>query len=211
VKRRFILAVWASALMGALMLVNCSDPHEGTTPADLTPTGPSDTLYVVDSIFVIDSTFVFDSTFTFDTVFVIDTIFNSDSIFVIDTTFVIDSIFVVDSIITIDTIIVVDPDGDGSQLVCSRIASNQQEIVWMFRNQEGLFNLAFVAALESDHPEPKLSVDIDGQTFPWSLVEDREWITNAHLGQNAMIRIAAEKPPAAGHAINVCLTVTRLQ
>ena len=113
-------------------------------------------------------------------------------------------------VIIVDTVIVVMPDTSGSLMICSRLNSYQQEIVWLFRNQAGLFRLEFSALTEQEHPSQTLSVDIDGQQFQWQPAESAEFILEHDLEQNALMQIVSNKPPSFGHAIEICLTVRTL-
>ena len=117
-------------------------------------------------------------------------------------------VILIDTLYSIDTLIVVVTDTTGSRTVCSRIVSNQQDIVWMFRNEEGPFILEFTASTESDDPTQKLSLDIDGMEFQWSPASEPELITEQFLNENTTIRIIVRRPPARGHAIDVCLTIS---
>lgn len=114
-----------------------------------------------------------------------------------------------DTLYIVDTLIVVVTDTVGSGTVCSRIASNQQEIVWMFRNDAESFILELSASTESDNPNQKLSVDIDGRQFQWSPASEPELTIDQFLNENAIIRIIAKAPPARGHAIDICLTISK--
>jgi hypothetical protein len=132
-----------------------------------------------------------------------------DTLAVIDTLTVVDTVTVVDTLIYTDTVIVVVTDTTGSQMLCSRISSHQPEIVWMFRNEEENFKLEFDASPESDHPSQKLLLNIDGREVHWSPVLEPELITEQFLNENATIRIIATKPPALGHAIDICVTLSK--
>lgn len=134
--------------------------------------------------------------------------FPSGPIHDVDTVFSVDTIFVTDTLSYVDTVVVIQPDTSGSPWVCSRIESNKREIVWMFRNEEGLLLLEFAASLESDHPRQILTLDIDGQEYTWNPAEKPELIKELDLGQNMTIKITPKKPPSLGHAIDVCLTVS---
>jgi hypothetical protein len=115
-----------------------------------------------------------------------------------------DTVTVTDTIIQVDTVTVVVTD---SQTVCSRMGSNQQEIVWLFRNEEGQYRLEFAALAERDKPSHILSVDVEGQLYKWDLAENTEFILDRYLEQNATVLILTSKPPSFGHSIDVCLTV----
>lgn len=192
------------------LFVNCSSPLKSAddNPSLPGPGGKLDTFLLTDTIFAIDTIF------NGDTIFAIDTIFNGDTIYAIDTIFNGDTIFAIDTIITSDTIVLVDtveifpPDSLISPVVCARLSSGHQDIVWMFRNEEKLFNLEFVAALERDKPNSLLSVDINGELYEWNLAESLEMNLSMILEQNSVIRIKTCKPPSYGHAIDICLTIS---
>lgn len=131
-----------------------------------------------------------------DTVYIVDTLFDSDTVLVVDTN------------IIVDTVIVVEP-GE-SNVVCSTIASNQQEIVWIFRNPPGTYLLEFDAFLESEHPVQTLSVDIDGREFLWNPADNAEFIMELDLQERTFIRIIPHKPPSLGHSIYICLKISDL-
>lgn len=113
-------------------------------------------------------------------------------------------------VIVVDTVIVVVSDTSGSLMICSRLNSYQQEIVWMFRNQAGKYRLEFSALIEREHPTQTLSVDIDGQQFQWLPAESAEFILEQNLEVNALMQIVSTKPSSFGHAIDICLTVSTL-
>ena len=133
-----------------------------------------------------------------------------DTIYSVDTVVVIDTVGTVDTVTVIDTVLIEVPGPIDSQFVCSRIACNQKEIVWMLRNQPGLFRLEFVVSMESDQPNQTLLINIGGQEFTWDPADDPEYIADLSLGQNATIQIKSKKPPALGHSIDICLTIRAL-
>jgi hypothetical protein len=198
-----------------------------------------DTIIIEDTVFdtIFDTDTVVDTTVQTDTIIVTDTIADTIIDTVVDTigdtvidTFidtvidsfidtivdtstdtVIDSIFdtITDTIMGVDTIVVVIPDTSDSPVVCARLNSYQQEIVWMFRNQPGQYHLEFVGLPDRTKPAPILTVNIDGANYEWNLAESTELILDRYLVQNAMINITRNKPNPFGHDIDICLTVTR--
>ena len=128
----------------------------------------------------------------------------------VDTLVIIDTVVVIDSTSHVDTVIIIKPGSGEPQLLCSRIASNQKDIVWMFRNPPGRYRLEFQASTERDKPEQSLTVTIDGHDFVWAVGEDPEFITELLLGERTTVRITSNVPPASGHAIDICLTITPL-
>jgi hypothetical protein len=222
--RLILLAVWGIALMGALIM-SCADPLDDSSSRRFNPVGPfNDTIHGFDTVLVFDTTvtydtlIVFDSAGNVDTVVVLDSAFNIDTVVVFDSTFNYDTVVVYDTTVNIDTVvvldttshvdtIVIDPSGSGGfSMVCARLSSAQKEIVWMFRNAEGLHLLEFAASTDSDRNQT-VTVDVDGQTFEWNPVANPEYVTEQYLGHHATIRITSNKPPSLGHAIDICLTV----
>lgn len=228
-KRLIIYAVLIAIFIGIQFLVNCSNPLENTVPDNKDPIGPvydvdtiynTDTLLIIDTTNYIDTVFVYDSAGYVDTILVIDTVSYIDTVFVFDTTSYIDTvfvfdttsyfdtIFVFDTLVLVDTVVIHEPDSNGVQTVCSRIGSNQHEIVWMFRNDEGLHLLEFTALVEKEHPGQIFSVFIDDEELEWKPVSSRELIAEVYLEANATVMILPKKPPAFGHSADICLTIS---
>jgi len=115
-----------------------------------------------------------------DTVFVSDTIIFTDTLYS-DTTFV-DTLFIDTTFV--DTI--------------------YQEIVWMLFNQEGLYQLEFLAITERIRSSQTLVIDIDGQSFSWRPADNNELLIEQNLDQYAAIRIISVPPHAYGQAIDIC-------
>jgi hypothetical protein len=207
VKKLILLIIGALIIAGVQFLVNCSNPLDTADRLHPSPPGPNDgldTLYNTDTIIVVDTTSYA------DTIYILDTVFVYDSSVFVDTIYTSDSIIVFDTVTLVDTIIVIEPDPNRPQVVCSRIACNQKEIIWMFRNPEGIFHLEFVAAVESDDPSQKLVVHIGDQTYAWKPSDHPEMIMDLHLAPNTTILIESSKPPAYGHSIDICLTINPL-
>jgi len=220
-KRAALLVIAGLVILAFQIISNCSQPLESS---DLNPSpGPGspgrvDTLYIFDTTYVVhdgqvDTVIVVDTIIQIDTTVVTDTIIDTtievDTIILPDSTIVdtvIDTIFLPDTTL-VDTVIIVEPGN--SPILCDRLSSAQQEIVWLFRNPEGSYHLEFVALPEREHPTHTLAVTINGQTYDWSLSESLELVLDHNLGSNAMIRIETSKPPSFGHAIDVCVTVTK--
>lgn len=119
-----------------------------------------------------------------------------------------DTVTIVDTVIQIDTVIITEPDSSGLFFVCSRLSAGQQEIVWLFRNEEGMFHLEYAASAEFDQPTQLVIVDIDGEQFEWRPSSNPEFILDHNLEENATMRITLDQPPSFGHAIDICLTLT---
>lgn len=191
-KRAAFLLVVGSIILAFQIISNCSQPLENSDlPLSPSP-GPGsrvDTVYVIsiDTVVVIHEG-------TTDTVVVFDTVIQVDTVIQTDTS-------------VVDTVVVIDSGSCGSQMVCARLGSGQKEIVWLFRNHEGPYHLEFAALTEMDHPTHTLTVDLDGETFNWSLAESLELVLDVNLSQNATMHITTSKPPSFGHSIDVCLTM----
>ena len=134
-----------------------------------------------------------------------DTLFNIDTVYTTDTVNITDTINIIDTTSLTDTVIIVINNNDQSNIVCSRIASNQKEIVWLLRNKAGMYDLEFAASAEKDFPAQKLVIDIDGREFKWTPTDNPEFIAGMFLEQNAIIRIYIKTPPSLGHAIYICM------
>lgn len=218
-KRIFLLVACGAIFLCAQILLNCSSPLDITGSNVPSPPGstPSETLFVYDTVFlgdsicdtIFDTIPVHDTTFdsVADTVFVIDTVIQPDT--VIDT--VIDTLIVIDTVTDtiIDTLIIVEPDTNGTMVLCSQISACNKEIVWMFRNAEGLFHLEFVAEAGDEFGKRTLIVVIEDHKYMWKPEIDPELIIDRHLSANTTINIYPDKPLAYGHSIDICLTVTR--
>jgi hypothetical protein len=216
-KRLLVLACFAAVIIAMQFAANCSDPLETINSRNLTPVGPDidtvihyDTVVVIDTLNHVDSVIVIDTVNYVDTVIVVDTTNQIDTLFITDTTFVVDTIIVRDTTNHVDTVIIVEPGQDGPQMLCAQMASNRQEILWMYRNPEGLFRLEFAASTERGHPTQELLVEIDGRLIIWDTSDSLELILEQNLGPNAKIRISSLEPHAFGHAIDICLTLTKL-
>jgi hypothetical protein len=118
-----------------------------------------------------------------------------------------ETVVVVDTVTYADTIIVVVPDSGGSQLLCGRLSSHRQQIVWMFPGWDGLFLLEFQALPERGHPRQTLAVDIEDQQYLWLLAESTEFTKEQRLDGNTVVRISTVPPYAFGHPIDICLSI----
>mgnify|MGYP001180902711 CR=1 FL=1 len=192
-KRLFVILAFAVLALSLQIITNCSDPLETVNSRNLTPVAPGG-----DTIVYIDTVFVYDSTYQFDTLIIIDTINQ------------IDTVIIIDSIGHVDTLIIVEPGPDGPLMLCSRLACNQKEIIWMFHNQEGSYRLDFAATTERDKPTQTLVVEIDGHSTTWNTAEDQELVIEQGLNANTTIKIYSANPHALGHSIDICLTMTKL-
>jgi hypothetical protein len=119
-----------------------------------------------------------------------------------------DTVVVVDTLIYSDTVIVVVPDSGEAQLLCGRLSSHRQEIVWIFPGWEGLYLLEFAAIPERGHPRQTLAVEIEDDEYMWYLAENTEFRCEQHLHDNTSIRISTVPPYAFGHPIDICLSIT---
>jgi len=179
--RILLFTALAAIFMVMLFIANCSDPLETINSKGYIPTEPGG-----------------------------DTVFHFDTVIVIDSLIHVDTVIVSDSTGHVDTVIIVEPGPSGPQLLCSRMACNQQEIIWMFRNPEGRFRLEFAASTERGHPTQLLLMSIDGQLVTWNTAVNLELTLEQSLRTNPTIRITSDKPHALGHAIDICLTMTKL-
>ncbi|MFH1700752.1 MAG: hypothetical protein ABIE07_09220 [Candidatus Zixiibacteriota bacterium] len=140
-----------------------------------------------------------------------DPVPNIDTLFSVDTLVVIDTLTQIDTITLIDTITIIESGAGQSQIICGRISSVRKDIVWMFRNPEGIYDLEFAVLIDKDKPARELTLNLDGREFIWDPENNPELIMEVFLSQNAMFFIKANKPPSCGHAIDICLTITASQ
>ena len=175
-----------------------------------------DTSYIVDTIFIGDSIIGFDTIIIIDTIILdssyIDTVILTDTVVIdsstVDTIIFTDTIDITDTVIIIDTVIIEKPDTSGSQYICNQLSPYQKEIVWMFSNDEGLYNLEFLANSENSKPDRILTLYINGHKYIWDLSNTSEFILDKNLAANTIIKIIVNKPSSFGHAIDLCLTMT---
>ena len=140
----------------------------------------------------------------------IDTVFYMDTVKITDTLDNSDTIHFVDTVKSTDTVIIFVTDSSQFQTICSQINSYQKKIVWMFRNQEGDYRLEFSASQDGKKPKQTLHMVIDGHEYRWKPTEDPELIKELHLEQDSTIKITTCSPPARGHPIYICLTLSKL-
>ncbi len=119
-----------------------------------------------------------------------------------------ETVVVVDTVTYTDTIIVIVPDSGGAQLLCGRLSSHRQQIVWLFPGWEGLYVLEFAALPERGHPRQTLTVDIEDEQYVWRLSESTEFSKEQRLGPDTVVRISTVPPYAFGHPIDICLSIT---
>ncbi len=200
--------------------IDCSSP---LTTEDVTGIRQTDTVVVV----LADTIFMFDTVYTpADTIFVpgetlyvpLDTIFlPGDTVYLPGDTLFLpgDTIYVpLDTVYLPGDTVYMPPDTvflpDTIMQFCARLEAPVQEIVWPLMNEAGTYALDFEAVLESDRPAQSLTVDIDGRLFEWSLAESLELRFEGAQGDDAIVRISHIPPPASGHAVDICMRVTRL-
>jgi hypothetical protein len=198
-RNRLLLAIFIVTFAALLLVGNCSDPLESLGPERII-----DTVYGGDTLTIIDTTFIIDTLNSSDTLFIIDTIL------MIDTLDVSDTIYVVDTINTVDTVVIYVTDSTQGQTICAQINSYQKKIIWMLRTEEGSYKLEFSAAQDDAYPKQILQVYIDDNDYRWRPSEEAELTKEMDLGQKPMISIAPLKPPALGHPIYICLTISKL-
>ncbi len=204
-KERLLLGIFATIFIAILFVGNCSDPLES-----LGPETRIDTIKIVDTLNYSDTLFVIDTFMIIDTLNYSDTLFIVDTVLIIDTLDYSDTVYVVDTVNNIDTVFIYITDTTQSQTICSRISSCRKKIVWMLRNQEGKYKLEFTASQDGKCPVQTLYLYIDGHFYRWKPAEDAELTKELYLGQNSTIMIKTCRPPAFGHTIYICLTISKL-
>ena len=204
-KQRLLLGIFITIFVAIMFVGNCSDPLES-----LGPEIRIDTIKIVDTLGYSDTLFIIDTFMIIDTLDYTDTLFVVDTIMIIDTLDYMDTVYVVDTVNNIDTVFIYITDTTQSQTICSRISSCRKKIVWMLRNQEGKYKLEFTASQDGKCPVQTLYLYIDGHEYRWKPVEDPELIKELYLEENSTIRIKTYKPPAFGHTIYICLTISKI-
>lgn len=219
-KRLIALLTVGLACLAFQALSNCAQPLDDSSQligpiSGSQPSGDTvfiyDTVILVDSSLVVDTIIIIDTIISGDTLVIIDTIVSVDTVIVVDSITIVDTVIIVDTIIIVDTVVVTLPDTSATHMVCSRLGSNQQEIVWLFRNEAGLYALEFSSLPDRDKPARTLYVTIGDQEYEWPLAESLEFLTEQTLVENAVIILRSSKPSSYGHVIDICIDVTRLE
>ena len=170
----------------------------------------SDTIIVSDTIVSVDTTLIIDTVIRIDTVLQTDTVVQVDTLVQFDTIVQGDTVLVIDTLVQIDTVIVYLPDTSSTRTLCTRMGSNQKEIVWLLHLLEGPYRLEFSAYVERGQPPQRVTVVIDGATYEWLPRDLPDLTLEADLGSSPTIMILPDNPGAYGHSIDFCLTLTRL-
>ncbi|PWB75546.1 hypothetical protein C3F09_01920 [candidate division GN15 bacterium] len=179
-----------------------------------------DTTLVIDTVLhtEIDTVMIVDTVTQnhYDTTYVVDTIHHGrvDTLFIIDTVIVTnpDTVSIIDTVYQTDTLTVVDTvivTNDTTLQMCGRIESCQKEIVWLLFNPAGNYQLSFAAYIEKDQPPQSLTVQIGESAYTWNTADSTTFTLDSWLDSRATITITSLKPPARGHAVYVCLNMTR--
>ncbi|MEW6411262.1 MAG: hypothetical protein AB1483_02180 [Candidatus Zixiibacteriota bacterium] len=188
-----------------------------------------DTLTIIDTMYYVDTVFHVDTIFDGDTVIIVDTVIDVDTLYIIDTlieidtiiqidtlinedtVYVVDTINIVDTVTIVDTLYIVEPDPGGFSSVCSIIHANLREIIWMFGNEAGNYNLTFTATATRDFTFRWLIITVDGQEYYWNPMEVYEFKVDGYLDEDAVIRIKPDQPLLLGHEVDVCLKIEKPQ
>lgn len=168
----------------------------------------SDTIVQYDTVNVISHDTV--NIVHYDTVTVTQTIIQHDTILVNDTIFRIDTITVVDTIVRVDTVTIGDPVDCNPEPFCGKLSSCDKDLIWLFRNAAGTYRLEFSGFAEKDQPLQTIVLNINGVDYNWQAATNPLWIKELTLPANTTIKIGLTKPPAYGHAISICLQMTRI-
>ncbi|UCG62269.1 MAG: hypothetical protein JSV52_03020 [Candidatus Zixiibacteriota bacterium] len=116
----------------------------------------------------------------------------------------------VDTVYITDTVYIIEPGPGETQTVCSILLSNLYEIIWMFHNSEGTYDLHFDAVPVRDFTFRTLTVDIDGQQFEWPVGQTLEFTAEGlYLNAFATIKILTDQPCLQGHEVDICLTIAK--
>lgn len=214
-KRLILLIVLAIVFLLGQSLMNCSRPLDRSEDDFNIPDSifiidtifESDTIVSIDTIVVMDTIIRIDTVLTIDTIITVDTIFDNDTIILFDT--IIDTVNHIDTLVIVDTVIVVHTD---TLMVpttfCARLAAARKEVVWMYDNPPGEFQLKFLATVDRDDPPQVLMVNIDGFEYTWQLDLTLELVIEQDLDANSTVKISSGSPHSFGHPIDICLIVT---
>lgn len=193
------------------------DTFESVDTVKITDTNSIiDTLTLTDTVVVTDTNTIIDTMTLFDTVVVTDTntIFDTttliDTVTITETKTIFDTVNVTDTLVQVDTVTIVKPGDCDPQQVCGRIAAGQKDILWMFRNEAGMYRLEMSGATEKNKPLQTLVIAIGGTKYTWVAGTNPLWVKELVLSANTSIRISLESPYACGHDISICLVMTKL-
>jgi hypothetical protein len=170
----------------------------------------ADTVIVTDTVITVDTMLVVDTVVQYDTVVQVDTLVRTDTLIQTDTLVQADTVLIIDTVVQIDTVIVNLPDTSSTRTLCTRMGSQQKEIVWLLHVVEGSYRLEFSAYVERGQPPQRVTVVIDGTTYEWLPRDLPDLVIDTDLGPSPTIMILPDNPGAFGHSIDFCLTLTRL-
>lgn len=177
-----------------------------------------DTVVNNDTLIITDTVTIYDSSTVFDTVTVIDTIINWDTIIVNDTITDIDTIVIYDTIpgdtiydttVVYDTIIINVPDSTDGIPFCARLSSHLPEIVWILKADPGEYNFEFLALADEFKQGRSLIVTINDDEYIWDPLANDELLLDITIDSKITIKIVPDNPAALGHAVDICLTITK--
>jgi len=109
-----------------------------------------------------------------------------------------------------DTVIVYLPDTTTSGVMCTRLGSQQKEIIWLLRTPAGQYRLEIASYVESGQPPQYVTLVVDGVSYDWLPRDQPDFVIETDLSQYPVIQILPDKPGAFGHSIDFCLSVTPL-
>lgn len=181
--RHIKMAIAPTLLLGILCALNCSQPLNDASFPSGQPGGGSNTT---------------------------DTLIVHDTVIVQDSQIILDTLVIVDTITIVDTVIVNPPDTGSTTEICAQLGANRKELVWLFVNEQGLHRLDFLALAEKFQPTQVLVVEIGDETIEWIPAENPELILERTLTDHSIVKISPKCPSAFGHAIDICLWVTKL-
>lgn len=132
-----------------------------------------------------------------------------DTVKVTDTLTVIDTVYVDTS--HVDTVYV-DTSGCTPSVVCGTICGSVKTFTVPLANVAGTYQVTVTVEADRDKPEQSVSICINDQPVATVSVVPSPalWSGTFALPPRAVISVAPNIPPAAGHPLHVCMTIERI-
>jgi hypothetical protein len=209
-KRSSVIGILGLVGLGIVYLASCSEPLDVNSSPSYNPPARVDTVYIFDTLTPSDTAVRVDTIRIHDTMIQHDTVRQIDTTVRFDTVHIVDPHYIYDTVMLVDTVTIVVPDVCEPEPFCGELSSCDKDLIWMFRNEAGDYRLEFSGYAEKDQPLQTIIVNIDGTDYEWQAATDPLWITELNLPANTTITIGLTKPLAYGHAISICLKMTKL-
>ncbi|MFH0804749.1 MAG: hypothetical protein V1916_00975 [Patescibacteria group bacterium] len=94
---------------------------------------------------------------------------------------------------------------------CGYIGGCTKSIAWFLAAPAGHYRLEFSAVTDKDQPAQTLTTTVGDSQYAWPVGTSKEFtVGDAALSGPQWVIVKSAVPPAYGHGISVCMTVTRL-